>query len=460
MKSISLVIPAYNEEENIPVLIDSIKKILPNITDDFEIIIVDDASTDSTPSLLNGFACLDKNIVVIRNLKNRKLGGALKEGFKRASKELVLYIDADLAFDLTEIKKAIDILTEKNADFVSAYRINRGVDGLRRSIYSYFYNKMVNFIFKLELKDVNFAFKLFKREVLGEITLESEGSFISAELLIKAKLKGFKIAQLPVKYFSRTGGRSMLSSPAVIAKILFELNVFYFRFFRKNNRQNSLFNQISAIYKNSRFFQRIYIYLRLKTCPFALIEQYVPKKGKIIDLGCGLGLFSAFMLLRSEEREITAVDQIKNRINFANSLKIKANFILADISNFALNACDAVVLIDVLYLLPYNKQQQLLLKCYQALSPGGVVIVKEIDPAPSLKYAWCLVQEIFVTKVCRRNLSTGLYFIKKNNLIKILEEIGFNIKSIRLDKGYLFPHILYLCTNEKNQKNPALSPTI
>jgi glycosyltransferase involved in cell wall biosynthesis len=98
MKSLSLVIPAWNEEKNIPPLIQAIKKDIPLLTDDFEVIFIDDASSDATPKLLDDLSKLDARIKVIHNKKNMKLGGSLREGLRIVSKDLVLYLDADLPF--------------------------------------------------------------------------------------------------------------------------------------------------------------------------------------------------------------------------------------------------------------------------------------------------------------------------------------------------------------------------
>lgn len=453
MKSISIVVPAYNEEGNINRLFQAIQQTLPEITEDFEIIVVDDASLDRTPFILDELALSDKRIKVVHNKKNRRLGGSLKEGFKQASKELILYLDADLPFDLRKIRKALDILEQMKADFVSAYRINRNADGLRRTIYSYVYNFIIELLFHMHLKDINFSFKVFKKEILDHIELKSEGSFISAELLIRTKLKGFKIAQFPTKYYPRTIGRSMLSGPLDILKILYELIIFYFGFFIKIDKPNKAIDDIRLFYKDSSLFKKAYIYLRLKTCPFEMIENYISPKGKIIDLGCGVGLFSFLMYMKSNKREITAIDWIESRINFAKTLcgnNTKINFLLGDITQFSWDGSENIILIDVLYLLSYEKQKELLFRCFQALNPNGTLIIKEMDTSPLLKYIWCLIQEFFVTKIFRANLSTGLYFRNKGDLIRLLGKVGFDTEVVRLDKGYLYPHILYICKNEES----------
>ena len=134
----------------------------------------------------------------------------------------MLYTDADLPFDMAEVSKAVRLLRMYEADIVSAYRFDRTGEGARRLIYSYVYNHLVQALFHLRLRDMNFAFKLVRRNVLDHVELRSEGSFIDVELLARAQRLGFRIVQFGVDYFPRTRGISTLSSNAVILTIVRE----------------------------------------------------------------------------------------------------------------------------------------------------------------------------------------------------------------------------------------------
>lgn len=190
---------------------------------DYEILLVDDASTDATGVIADELADRDHRIRVVHHDVNRKLGGALKTGFAEARGDLVLYTDADLPFDLRDLERAIRILRYYGADIVSAYRFDRTGEGPRRLVYSYVYNQLVRATLGLRLRDVNFAFKLVRRPVLEHVTLDSEGSFIDVELLAKAQRFGFHIVQFGVDYFPRTRGVSTLSSSSVIKTLLREM---------------------------------------------------------------------------------------------------------------------------------------------------------------------------------------------------------------------------------------------
>jgi glycosyltransferase involved in cell wall biosynthesis len=221
--SVSLVIPMFNEEENIEHAIACAAEALEDCSDDWEVVIVDDASTDSSAEIVERLAAADPRIRLLRHQVNQKLGGTLRTGYGAAAKSLVVYMDADLPFDPHVIGQAIKALRVTRADMVAGYRLDRTAEGLRRTIYSYLYNTLIGLLFGWPHRDINFSFKLMRREVLQAVELRSEGSLIDAELIVKAKNLGFVIQQLGLDYFPRTRGLSTLSSPAVIGKILREL---------------------------------------------------------------------------------------------------------------------------------------------------------------------------------------------------------------------------------------------
>ncbi len=225
---ISIFFPMWNEEEYITRAVDAAREaclglIAASEVSDYEILIVDDASTDATPRIADEMAEKDPHVRVIHHPKNRKLGGSVKTGFSESKGDLVLYTDADLPFDMAEVRRACRLLRIYEADLVSAYRFDRTGEGFQRVIYSAIYNMLVRVVFGVRVRDVNFAFKLVRRPVLDGMTFVSEGSFIDAELVIRTVRSGKRMVQFGVDYFPRTRGVSTLSSPTVIVKILQEM---------------------------------------------------------------------------------------------------------------------------------------------------------------------------------------------------------------------------------------------
>ena len=224
MPSLSVVFPMHDEEAYVSRSVAAARAALASLgSEDYEIIVVDDASTDRTGEIAQELARQDPRIRVLGNQCNLKLGGTLRAGFGAASKELVLYTDADLPVDLGELPRAVRILEQQQADLLAGYRFHRGGEGLRRAVYAAGYNTLIRLLFGLRVRDVNFAFKLVRRSLLQRITLKSDGSFIDAELLLRARRAGAVVVQMGLDYFPRTQGVSKLSSPAVIGKILLEM---------------------------------------------------------------------------------------------------------------------------------------------------------------------------------------------------------------------------------------------
>jgi glycosyltransferase involved in cell wall biosynthesis len=222
-RSISLVIPMFNEEANIGHAIARAIDAFERHGLDWEIVVVDDASTDGCASIVESIAAREPRVRLLRHATNRKLGGTIRTGFAAVRNELVLYMDADLPFDPFEVGRAVRAMEVTHADLIAGYRFDRTTEGFKRTIYSYFYNLLIGILFGWPHRDINFSFKLATREVIEAIDLKAEGSLIDAELIVKARNLGFVIQQLGLDYFPRTRGASTLSSPGVILKILAEL---------------------------------------------------------------------------------------------------------------------------------------------------------------------------------------------------------------------------------------------
>jgi glycosyltransferase involved in cell wall biosynthesis len=221
--SVSVVIPMYNEEAYVDRSVAAARGVLEQMGCDWEIVIVDDASTDETARRAEAIAAADPRVRVIHNAVNRRLGGTLRAGFAAARKDLIFYTDADLPVDYGQLPRAVRLLESQQADLLAGYRFDRTSEGLHRALYTIGYHVLIRLLFGLRIRDVNFAFKLFRRSLLQTIALKSEGSFIDAELLLRARKAGAVMIQMGLDYFPRTRGPSKLSSLGVIAAILREM---------------------------------------------------------------------------------------------------------------------------------------------------------------------------------------------------------------------------------------------
>jgi predicted glycoside hydrolase/deacetylase ChbG (UPF0249 family) len=228
-RRLTFVIPCWNEQEGITASLAVLREAGDRAQSDGEItdwdlIVVDDGSDDRTPEILAAAHTEDPRIKVVTHEVNRGLGAAIRSGFAAATGDLVLYTDADLPCDLlADVPRALRLLRTYEADVVSAYRRTRSGEGTRRAVYSAAYNALVRSTFKLHLRDVNFAFKLFRTATVDTSALRSEGSFVDVELLARATSAGLKIVQFGTDYFPRTRGVSTLSSIGTIRTIVKEM---------------------------------------------------------------------------------------------------------------------------------------------------------------------------------------------------------------------------------------------
>jgi glycosyltransferase involved in cell wall biosynthesis len=221
--SLSVVIPAFNEELLIERTITALKEALEGRIADYEIVVVDDGSTDRTAEILDRLAATHPALKVFRHPHNLFLGSALRTGFSHATKELIFYTDADLPVDFRELFRGYEIMQATRCDVVAGVRANRGGESALRSIVSQVYNAMVNALFQTGCRDVNFAFKLFRRSLLDRVVLRSRGSFVDAEFLAKVSKSGFRIAEIRLGYTHREAGPSRLFKIRHIAQLIYEL---------------------------------------------------------------------------------------------------------------------------------------------------------------------------------------------------------------------------------------------
>jgi glycosyltransferase involved in cell wall biosynthesis len=217
VESLSVFFPAYNEQDIIAKTVESASRAVSRFADDYEIIVVDDGSSDLTATVVEDIARRDPHVRLVSHGVNRGYGAALRTGFASAQKELVFFSDADGQFDLQELVGLLGMLNR--APVVLGYRIRRS-DPLYRLFIAKVYNILIRMVFGLRVRDIDCAFKLFRREVLQNVTLESDGAFISSELLIKLKRNNVPMVERGVHHYPRTTGTSKGATPKVILKTI------------------------------------------------------------------------------------------------------------------------------------------------------------------------------------------------------------------------------------------------
>ena len=218
--SISVFFPCYNEQDNVERTVNSALDVLENLRADFEVIIVDDGSSDDTGRIADEIAGRDTRVKVIHHQSNRGYGAALKSGFRDAKKELVFYTDGDGQFDIKEMPPLLSLMD--NFDIVSCYRLDRR-DPLIRKINGWAWTKLVGFLFGMKIRDIDCAYKLYKKEIFDNLELSSDGALIDAEILARALRKGYSVTQKGVHHFPRKAGEQTGANLKVIIRAFGEL---------------------------------------------------------------------------------------------------------------------------------------------------------------------------------------------------------------------------------------------
>ncbi|MBN2139067.1 MAG: glycosyltransferase family 2 protein [Sedimentisphaerales bacterium] len=222
--SITVFFPCCNEEDNIERTVKKAIIVLDRLEADYEIIIVNDGSSDNTASVAQRLAAENNAVKVVHHAKNLGYGAALRSGFDAATKNLIFYTDGDGQFDFEEMPPILPLI--EKCDIVSCYRLKRA-EGIVRRINAWCWTKLVCLLFGLKLRDIDCAFKLYKAEIFQNIRLSSTGALIDAEILARAAAKGYRIAQAPVHHFPRIAGRQTGANMNVILRAFKELFKLY-----------------------------------------------------------------------------------------------------------------------------------------------------------------------------------------------------------------------------------------
>lgn len=217
---LSVFFPAYNDAGSIGKLVGDAISILPRLTDDYEVIVINDGSTDDTGEVLNGLVKKHERLRVITHATNRGYGAALKTGFNTASKDLVFYTDGDGQYDVSELPLLFEKLDE-GTDIVNGYKRRRS-DAKRRKVLGAVYNRFIHFLFDLPIRDVDCDFRLIRKRALDDLDLTSDSGGICVELICKLKNKGCIFAEVSINHYERLYGHSQFFTPGRVVRTLFD----------------------------------------------------------------------------------------------------------------------------------------------------------------------------------------------------------------------------------------------
>jgi len=222
MLSISVAMPAYNEEANIQAMIEDVIRVIEPLTSDYEIVICNDGSRDATAERVREMAIRHPQVRLVEHEVNKGYGAAAFDAMMATTKDLILFTDSDRQFVLDEIHKLLSRLDE--ADMVAGYRAPRR-DPFLRVLYGWGWNMVVTLLFGYTVRDVDCAFKLFRREIIERVgpQIRSFGATFSAEWLVRTKRAGYRIVEAPVTHRPRVAGSQTGARLHVITRAFREL---------------------------------------------------------------------------------------------------------------------------------------------------------------------------------------------------------------------------------------------
>jgi len=215
--SLSIVLPAYNEELNIEGAIDEACEVAAAASPAWEVIVVDDGSRDTTAQRVARISKRQPRVHLIRFAENQGYGAALRAGFHAARGDLIFYTDSDRQFDLSELRYFLPVM--ERTDVAIGFRVYR-YDPVLRCLLSWVYNRLVSAVFRARVRDVDCSFKLFRREVLEAIDLETRDFFIDTEMVAKVRKWNFRILQKGVKHYPRRAGESSVRASDIPRTLL------------------------------------------------------------------------------------------------------------------------------------------------------------------------------------------------------------------------------------------------
>ena len=236
---ISVFFPAFNDENTIGTMVTEVLALLPTLTDDYEVIVVNDGSTDATEDVVQEIARLSPYVRLISHKQNQGYGAALRSGITHASKDLIFYTDGDGQYDVRELASLLPLMTA-TCDVVNGYKLKRA-DGRHRVFIGTIYNRLARLFFRLPARDVDCDFRVIRRRAFKGIELFSSSGVICVEMIYKLRLAGCVFAEAPVHHYPRAYGRSKFFTLRRVARTAFDFLALWIKLvlFRTNTRSGS-----------------------------------------------------------------------------------------------------------------------------------------------------------------------------------------------------------------------------
>lgn len=221
---LSIIMPVYNEQDNLPEVMEILRQKLSKWVESYEILIVDDGSTDRTVQIAQKLSGSDGRIRLLQHMENRGPGSGIITGLTHATGRLVTFIPADLAISMDQFPKYLE--AAKDAELVIGIRSDRSDYAFFRKVNSYVYIWLIKLLFQMKQRQFNYV-HLYRRSIFDQIDVWSDGVFITAEIMIRGRDRGFKLKEVEIDYVPRTRGKASCGKPSIILKTFKDLLLFW-----------------------------------------------------------------------------------------------------------------------------------------------------------------------------------------------------------------------------------------
>jgi len=237
IKSLSIFFPCYNDAGTVGSLVVSAYDVAKSLTNDFEVIVIDDGSNDNSREILDSLLILYNDLKIVLHKTNQGYGSVLKSGFENSSKDLIFYTDGDGQYDVYELKKLFNIMQE-DIDVVNGYKIERN-DPMHRKIIGKIYLFIMRILFRFKTRDVDCDFRLIRASAMNNIDLKHKSGVVCLELVKKLEKSGAKIIDVPVNHYFRTYGKSQIFNFKKLIVIACNIFILFFDLIKIPNVHNN-----------------------------------------------------------------------------------------------------------------------------------------------------------------------------------------------------------------------------
>lgn len=452
---LSIIIAAYNEERRLPRTLDQMLAYLAHhFHAPYEILIIDDGSSDRTAEIVEAYGQKHPQIRLLRQRPNQGRGAAMRAGVRHACGELILETDADGSVDNEAIPRFVEHMRRHpSIDVLIGSRNMESSQILTpqpflRVFLGYCFLYLAKALFGWRIHDYTLGFKIFRRQAALDIyEHQFDDHFLAeAELVYVARRRGWRLQESSVLWTDFRESRvkpisDSISSFFGLAAVLARARRGQYTNGLTRETFDAAARRVKSLYDKSGGWTALFNRIRFFTAPYSQIEPYVPRKGFVLDLGCGYGAFTNLLAALSSERRLLGLDLDVEKIKHAHRGLPNARFQSADVTQAPMEPADCILLIHVLHHLgSYDEQRLLLMECVKRLKPSGRLIICEVDRVPLWK--------LFLGRVADGLLYPGqpVFYRYEKNMAAFLKQAGLFIEVQRMHSGTPFSHITYIAS--------------